>query len=192
MFAYISTPILQWLSKYADWLFPVLLVCVGVSYFIAPGPLVFVASWVFLYAIGYWYCHLSRNLIYDIGLLLLVTALILMIAMDFDIVKSYFHPLNRVFHDVSGVCIVIIGIQVLSRINIKNIPSVVELFDKYSFHIFIVHYFFIIGPFSLAHITPYIIVNIFIIIAATFVATFLFVKLNNLANRLVFDKLLKS
>ena len=55
------------------------------------------------------------------------------------------------------------------------------------------HYnFFVRGPFSLAHITTYIIVNILIIIAATFVATFLFVKLNNLANRLVFDKLLKN
>lgn len=115
-----------------------------------------------------------------------------MIAMDFDIVKSYFHPLNRVFHDVSGVFLVVIGIQVLSRKKINNIPSVVELFDKYSFHIFIVHYFFVIGPFSLAHITPYIIVNILIIISATFVATLLFVKLNNLANRFVFDKLLKK
>ena len=192
MFAYLSTPILQWLSKYADWMFPILLVCVGVSYLVVPGYLVFAASWVFLYAIGYLYNHLNRKKIYDTGLLILETALIVMIAMDFDIVKSYFNPLNRVFHDVSGVFLVIIGIQVLTRIKIKNIPSIVELFDKYSFHIFIVHYFFVRGPFSLAHITTYIIVNILIIIAATFVATFLFVKLNNLANRLVFDKLLKN
>ncbi len=192
MFAYLSTPILQWLSKYADWLFPVLLVCVGVSYVVAPGFLVFAGSWVFLYAIGYLYNHLNRKKIYDIGLLLLETALIVFIAWDFDFVTHYFHPLNRVFHDVSGVFLVIIGILVLSRISIKNIPSVVELFDKYSFHIFIVHYFFVIGPFSIAHITPYIIVNILCIIATTIVATFLFVKLNNLANRFVFDKMLKN
>jgi len=192
MFAYFSTPILQWLSKYADWLFPILLLCVGVSYLLAPGSFVFAASWVFLYAIGYLYNHLNKKRIYDIGLVLLEIALIVMIALDFNIVEAYFHPLNRVFHDVSGVFIVIIGIRVLSRMKIKNIPNIVELFDKYSFHVFIVHYFFVIGPFSLAHITPYIIVNILCIIAATFVATFLFVKLNNLANRLVFDKLLKK
>lgn len=192
MFAYISTPILQWLSKYADWLFPLLVICVWGAYVVAPGPLFFASSWVFLYAIGYLYNYLNRKRIYDIGLILLETALIVMIAMDFDIVKSYFHPLNRVFHDVSGVFLVVIGSQVLSRIKINNIPSVVEFFDKYSFHIFIVHYFFVIGPFSLAHITPYIIVNILIIISATFVATLLFVKLNNLANRFVFDKLLKN
>lgn len=192
MFAYFSTPILQWLSKYADWLFPILLLCVGVSYLLAPGSFVFAASWVFLYAIGYLYNHLNKKRIYDIGLVLLEIALIVMIALDFNIVEAYFHPLNRVFHDVSGVFLVIIGIRVLSRMKIKNIPNIVELFDKYSFHVFIVHYFFVIGPFSLAHITPYIIVNILCIIAATFVATFLFVKLNNLANRLVFDKLLKN
>lgn len=192
MFAYFSTPILQWLSKYADWLFPILLLCVGVSYLLAPGSFVFAASWVFLYAIGYLYNHLNKKRIYDIGLVLLEIALIVMIALDFNIVEAYFHPLNRVFHEVSGVFLVIIGIRVLSRMKIKDIPNIVELFDKYSFHVFIVHYFFVIGPFSLAHITPYIIVNILCIIAATFVATFLFVKLNNLANRLVFDKLLKK
>lgn len=192
MFAYFSTPILQWLSKYADWLFPILLLCIGVSYLLAPGSFVFAASWVFLYAIGYLYNHLNKKRIYDIGLVLLEIALIVMIALDFNIVEAYFHPLNRVFHEVSGVFLVIIGIRVLSRMKIKNIPNIVELFDKYSFHVFIVHYFFVIGPFSLAHITPYIIVNILCIIAATFVATFLFVKLNNLANRLVFDKLLKK
>lgn len=192
MFAYFSTPILQWLSKYADWLFPILLLCVGVSYLLTPGSFVFAASWVFLYAIGYLYNHLNKKRIYDIGLVLLEIALIVMIALDFNIVEAYFHPLNRVFHEVSGVFLVIIGIRVLSRMKIKNIPNIVELFDKYSFHVFIVHYFFVIGPFSLAHITPYIIVNILCIIAATFVATFLFVKLNNLANRLVFDKLLKK
>lgn len=192
MFAYLSTPILQWLCKYAEWLFPLLLLCVGVSYVLIPGSFVFAASWVFLYAIGYLYNHLNKKRIYDIGLVLLEIALIVMIALDFNIVEAYFHPLNRVFHDVSGVFLVIIGIRGLSRMKIKNIPNIVELFDKYSFHVFIVHYFFVIGPFSLAHITPYIIVNILCIIAATFVATFLFVKLNNLANRLVFDKLLKK
>lgn len=125
------------------------------------------------------------------GLLILETALLVIIAWNFDIVKSYFHPLNRIFHDVSGVFIVIMGIQVLSKVKIKNIPAIVGLFDKYSFHIFIVHYFFVIGPFSLAHITPYIIVNILFILVVTFIATFLFVNYNNLANRLVFDKILR-
>lgn len=192
MFAYLSTPILQWLSKYADWLFPVLLLCVGVSYIIVPGPFVFMGSWVFLYAIGYLYVHLKRRRFYDIGLVLLEITLIVLMILNIETLTQYFHPLNRIFHDVSGAFIVIIGIQIISSLNINKIPNIVDLFDKYSFHIFIIHYFFIRGPFSLAFITPYISVNICLFLIVTLITTFLFVKLNNLANRVVFDKILKS
>lgn len=192
MFAYLSTPILQWLRPYANWLFPVLLGCVGISYFVAPGSLVFLASWVFLYAICYLYVNLNKTKIYNIGLILLEIALVVVIAFDFNIVTEYFHPLNRVFHDVSGVFVVIIGIKFLSGLKVKSVPKVVDLFDKYSFHVFLIHYFFVVGPFSLAHITPYIFINVLLILGVTFVVTFLFVKLNDLANRMVFDKVLKS
>lgn len=192
MFAYFATPILQWLSKYANWLFPVLLVCVGISYFVAPGPLVFMASWVFLYAIGYLYVNLNKTKkIYNIGLVFLELFLIGIVFFDFDVVTYYFNPINRVFHDVSGVFVVIIGIVLLSRLKLSKVPKIVDLFDKYSFHVFLVHYFFVVGPFSLAHITQYIFVNILLIILVTFIATFLFVKLNDFANRLVFDKILR-
>lgn len=192
MFAYMSTPVLQWSSKYADFFFPLLLLGVGVSYLVLPGSLVFTASWVFLYAIGYLYVHLKKKKAYNIILLLLEITIIVFIAMDFDTITNYYHPLNRAFHDLSGVCVVLGGIQLFSHLNIKKIPSIIEYFDKYSFHVFIVHYFLVIGPFSLAHITPYIMLNISVFIVATYIATFLFVKLNNLANRLVFDRILNN
>jgi peptidoglycan/LPS O-acetylase OafA/YrhL len=192
MFAYLVTPVLQWLSKYANWLFPVLLVCVGISYFVASGPLVFMASWVFLYAIGYLYVNLNKTKkIYNIGLVLLELFLIGIVIFNFDVVTHYFNPVNRFFHDVSGVFVVIIGIVLLSRLKLSKVPKIVNLFDKYSFHVFLVHYFFVVGPFSLAHLTPYVLVNILLIILVTFVASFLFVKLNDIANRYVFDKILK-
>ena len=191
MFAYLATPILQWLSKYANWLFPILLVCVGVSYFVLPGRWVFIASWFFLYAICYLYVHLKKTTIYDIGLLILEFLIVGFVAFRFDIVTHYYNPFNRVFHDVSGVFVVIIGIKLLSCLKIRNIPKVINLFDKYSFQVFLVHYFFVSGPFSLAYVTPNFFVNVLIIIAATVVATYLFVKLNDVANKLVFDKILK-
>ena len=95
------------------------------------------------------------------------------------------------FQDVSGVFVVIIGILLLSRLNIGRVPRIVDVFDKHSFHVFLVHYFFVVGPFSLAHLTQYVFVNVLFIILVTFVASYLFVKLNDLANRLVFDKVLK-
>lgn len=193
MFAYLTTPLLQCLRNYADLVLPVLLICVGASYFTAPGPWVFIASWVFLYAIGYLYVQLNkqRQRLYEIGLIFLEIALIVLIALKFDIVTNYFHPLNRLFHDMSGVFIVVLGINFMSRLNMKNVPKIVDIFDKYSFHVFLVHYLLIAGPFSLAHITPYVFVNVLSIITTIIVATCFFVQLNNLANRLVFDKILK-
>lgn len=192
MFAYIATPILQRLSCYADWLLPILLLCVGVMYFVAPGPLVFMASWVFLYAIGYLYVNLKKaRKIYNIGFVLLEILLIVFITTRFGMVETYFNPLNRAFHDMSGVFVVIIGIILLSRLNLKGVPKIVDLFDKYSFQVFLVHYFFVIGPFSLAQLTSYIFVNVLTIVAVTAIATFLLVKLNDIANKYVFDKILK-
>ena len=94
------------------------------------------------------------------------------------------------FHDVSSVFVVIIGILLLSRMKLRMVPPIVDVFDKYSYHVFLVHYFFIIGPFSMAHLTQYVFVNILSVIVVTILVTYLFVKLNVLANRLVFDKAL--
>ena len=178
------------MSLYAEWLLPLLLVCVGSSYFAASGSLVFMASWCFLYAIGYLYVNLKKTRkIYTIGLVLLELLLIIIVGFKFDVISHYFNPLNRIFHDVSGVFVVIIGIQLLTRLDLKRIPRFVDVFDKYSFHVFLIHYFFVVGPFSLAHLTPYVSINVLSIVLVTFVTTFLFVKLNDLANRLVLDKI---
>lgn len=193
MFAYLTTPLLHCLRNYADWVLPILLICVGVSYWMIPGPWVFIASWIFLYAIGYLYVQLNnqRQRFYEIGLILLEISLIVLVTLKFDIVTNYFHPLNRVFHDVSGVFIVILGIKLLTSLHLRHVPKIVDIFDKYSFHVFLVHYFFVAGPFSLAHITPYKFVNVLSIIVTVIVTTCIFVKLNDLANRLFFDKILK-
>ena len=193
MFSYLATPVLQCLSRNAEWLLPLLLVCVCVSYFVAPGYMVFMASWFFLYAIGYLYVNLRKTRkLYNIGLVLLELFLIVMVGLRFDVVTHYFNPLNRIFHDVSGVFVVIIGILMLSCLNTRRVPKIVDVFDKYSFHVFLVHYFFVVGPFSLAHLTPYVTINVLFIVLVTFVATFLFVKLNDFANRLIFDKILRA
>ena len=180
------------LRNYADWVLPILLIGVGASYLMAPGPWVFIASWVFLYAVGYLYVQLNekRQRLYEIGLILLEISLLVLVALRFDIVTNYFHPLNRVFHDASGVFIVILGIKLLSGLHLWIVPKIVDVFDKYSFHVFLVHYFLIAGPFSMAHITPYVFVNVLSIIITVIAATYLFAKLNDLANRAVFDKML--
>ena len=177
MFAYFTTPILQRLSKYAEWLFPLLLGCVAFLYIVAPMPLVFVASWFFLYAICYLYTNLNQTKWYDIGLLILELVLILLIFIHSDVINIYFDPLNRLFHDVSGIFIVLVGIRLLSNMNIKDVSMIMDLLDRYSFQIFIVHYFFLIGPFSLVHLTDNPFVNLTITCLTILITTVAFSKL---------------
>ena len=67
----------------------------------------------------------------------------------------------------------------------------VKVLDKNSFQIFIVHYFFVRGPFSVAHISPKVAINIILIITITIVSTIVFVQLNKLANKVLFDRMFK-
>lgn len=182
MFAYLTTPILQRLNNYAKWLFPILLGCVGLLYMIAPMPLVFLASWFFLYDICYLYVHLNQTKYYDIGLLVLESLLILLVCIHTDVLNIYFDLLNRLFHDVSGILIVLIGIRLLSKLDIKGVPPIVDWLDRYSFHIFIVHYFFLIGPFSLAHLTNSVFINLAISCLAIIITTLAFSKICNIVN----------
>lgn len=191
MFAYLVTPVLQKYRRYSDWLFPLLLACVAISYFAFPGGVLFLASWVYLYAIGYLYVNLKKTRAYDVGFVLVEIVLVVYMVFNFNLVTQYYNPVNRAFHDMTGIFIVVVGVMFMSHLKLKTVPKIVDVFDKYSFHIFLVHYIFVVGPFSMAHITPYVFVNVMSIIVATIVATFLFVKLSDLANKLVFDKIWK-
>ena len=182
MFAYITTPVLQRLCKYAELFFPITLGCVGILYVFAPMPLVFLASWLFLYAIGYLYVHLNQTKWYDIGLIILEMVLILLVLMHIDVIQIYFNPLNRLFHDVTGLFIILIGIRLLSSMDLKCVHSFVDCLDRYSFHIFIVHYFFLIGPFSMVHLTDNVFINLTIVGLIIFITTIAFSKICNLVN----------
>ncbi len=188
MFAYSTTPLLQKLSKYSERFFPMVLGCVGLLFVVAPKPLVFLASWFYLYIICYLYVHLSKTKWYDIGLVVLEMCLVLLIIMHTDVINTYFNPINRLFHDVSGVFIVVFGIRLLSSLNFKGVPVIVEWLDRYSFQIFLVHYFFLIGPFSLAHLTNNASVNLSIISVAIVITTIVFSFINRKVTYLFFDK----
>ena len=191
MIAYFSTPILQRLMQKAPIVFPLLLLCTGFGYWLVPGQWMFLLSWIFLYAICYLYVNIKNTRIYDIGLIVIEMVLVGIVLSNTDIITDYFNPINRAFHDLTGVCVVIFGVKLLSKLKAKIIPKPVKVLDKYSFQIFIVHYFFVIGPFSVAHISPKVTINIILIIAITIVSTIVFVQLNKLANKVLFDRMFK-
>ena len=76
MIAYFSTPILQCLKKKAKEVFPLLLLCIGVGYWLIPCQWMFFLSWIFLYAICYLYVNIKDTRIYDIGLIIIEIILV--------------------------------------------------------------------------------------------------------------------
>ena len=190
MFAYFSTPIMQYFKKYADILFPVTLVFVAVGYLFLPMKWMFLASWVYLYAIGYLYVNLSHKRIYEYTLFVLIVLLLIFTKWGNLIV--YFDKLGRLFHDVAGIFVVIWGVKLLSLINKLRVLGLIKLFDEYSYNVFLVHYILIVGPFSLANVTSNIGANIVIMLFAAVIATMLFIWINGLLDKWFFDRWFKE
>lgn len=176
---YLSTPFLQVLKNNANVLFPILCVLLLMSYKLFPGTYAFIVSWILLYSIGYMYACLSNK--YSILYLLLITVALIAILMfvHWDNMLAYFDKYGRLFHDLLGCLILFGGFKFLCSLKNIRLNSFLSLIDKYSYHIYIIHYFFLIGPFSLAHITHNNYINILIATATIIMFTTLLVYLSN-------------
>ncbi len=76
-----------------------------------------------------------------------------------EIVYGYFKNYNHVW---LGVFIFMVLRALLDHIGIQK-SEFLDVSDKYSYEIYLVHQFLILGPFSLMMITPWVSVNIVII-----------------------------
>lgn len=183
MCGYIITPALQKIRNKSAIVIPIMLVFIFVAYFVLHLRIVFVLSWVYLYALGYLYVNLSNrwkkfyNILIVISLFVVIGLIIYYYLNSWQVFVHPYSVLYRLFHDLMGLFIIIIGTKILSNWKNIYIPRVVSFFDKWSFHVYIVHFFIMCGPFSMANLTPYRWINIFILFVATVFFTFVFVML---------------
>lgn len=183
MFAYLSTPLLQKVKKYSSVVLPALLLVIALAYVFVPSlRYVFILSWVYLYAIGYLFVNLSKKWrLFYIAICIVAFSYLCLFIKGNDLLHPY-DVVYRSIHDLAGVFVVIVGVWALSFVKNLKVPRVISFLDKYSFHIFLVHFIIMVGPFSLAHITPWNVLNIIIMLLTTVIATFLFVKIMDLVN----------
>lgn len=192
MTAYFAMPFLQKIRKHSKIAMLVLLAFVAMAYLFLPSlRYVFVLSWVYLFAIGYLYVNLSKKWkLFYLGLCSVVLIYLVYLCLNLHW-EGYRHPYQytyRLIHDVVGVFVVIVGVWLLSKVKELKVPKFVSFLDKYSYQVFIVHFIIMCGPFSMAHITPNIGTNIIIMLMVTVVATYLFVKVMNLINKMLEKK----
>lgn len=114
---------------------------------------------------------------------------VLLMNISWPDILEYFNAKGRLIHDLLGCFILFGGVKIFTTLStsLKVLP-IISIIDKYSFHIYIIHYFLLIGPFSLAHLTNNNIVNIMVSFTIIVISTLLFTKMCIKSNKLLFIK----
>lgn len=181
---YLTTPLLQLTKKYARYLLWVVLTCQIVIELFIPS-YGWKASWVILYAIGYYLANVGRKS----KLLLAVVCMFALVwclpNLSYGILKSVGEVYSVVFRFSIGVIVFLLFLSVFELLNryiALKIPQAIRIFDKYSFQVYIVHHSFIMPPFGLLHISSSIVLNVLIAMIYIVFAT---IALTILSDRIV-------
>lgn len=184
MCAYASTPILQRVKSNSGLALLFVFVLAGCSYLVFPTlRYTFVFSWVYLYAIGYLYVQLNPKLKHIFDGLCLVAIVVVLAVLKWDDLLHVYSFKYRVVHDLVGVFAVVWGVKLLSWVPNLKVPKIISLFDKYSFHVYLVHFIIMHGPFSMAQLTNHAWINITLMLFTTVLSTYLFVIVLGFINK---------
>lgn len=185
LFCYLITPYLQALAeklRKTKWYvfcisFFALIVC-GEIFFHAFDSY-FVFNRIFCYLFGYFasvFLQEYGEKLYKILVCILTTTTLLLNC--FRIYCKYINHFSfKGFSVFEGYSHALLGISIilffLLFIKIKKTKKILELSDKYSFHIYLVHQLFILSPFSLLTVTSYKVLNWLLTILAILIAAIL-------------------
>lgn len=160
---YITTPLLQWFRKYSG-----ILIWLAVIGFFAVEMLCprrgFMASWVVLYAIGYYLASIGKRekvLLFALSLLALTWSIA---HITWETMINQNDVYNLTMHISGAILILILFLLLFKSFNIVEAPSAIKVVDKYSLYVYIVHHILIMPPFGLIHITSNVYLNILIIV----------------------------
>lgn len=188
-FCYLVLPIFQEIKKKKCFVkyFNIILfiITIGICYLNRNFGTIFVC--LCTYSIGYFYLPkmyaLKNNwvvitIIFVIDLLLRIVFKILIdgtILYDLIIVG-----LTQV---IASICIILL----IKNINLDKISNfkIINLLDKYSFYVYITHYFFMTGPMSVMNVTSYFFVNMAIMIVSSIFYAIVLFKVNSLVLKII-------
>ena len=180
MFGYFCLPILQKKKEISSYIIFIIGISIGLGYIFINTQIMFLYSWIYLFSVGYCFSNLKKQVQWIYIMILVLFFIIILFNINWNNITTYFDIKSRLLHDIGGILWVVIPPLIFARTTfITKIPPIINVFDKYSYHIYITHYFFIFGPFSLMNITGNKIINIFIVLIATFIACLILVKSSN-------------
>lgn len=179
MLCYLITPILQTFKYTPSCACIVLLFYSILEFYFAQYSLdLFIA--LFIYASGYLFANLSAKMQRFTIIFLILFSLHILYRLDWAYILQYDSLPNRVFHTYVGITLSILIILLLWKVvKIKCHLQLINVLDKYSYEIYLVHHPFILGSLSLMGLTDYTVLNIFIIMLCTIVLSFGLKKISN-------------
>lgn len=202
LFCYFITPYLSGLAekmKKLKW--PMFLLVFGfMSCFLSDIFLVFGSRFrfdrIFCYLFGYFAAVFMQN--YKPSIFKILTCLLAILTVFMNAVRIYYTYVSprtserfdlfvKYAHAFLGISIALLFVVLFK--NLKR-NAFLDLSDKYSFFIYIVHQFFILGPFTLMDLTnnPYL--NIFIVIVAVLISAVILKYLVSIVEKVI-DAILK-
>ena len=172
---YLTTPLLQFFRKWPLHIYIVLIVfgAVEFGYFRIHIDLF---SWVWLYAIGYYFPLLNNICKKTISLIFVSfsIAISLKMTLGFD-----GRLIVELWHYITGAALCLLLIPFLTKfVDVKN-NDWIKSIDQYSFYIYITHHIYLIGPLSFVLFIPNKIVLILVVILLIIISTYLLKKVSD-------------
>lgn len=198
LMCYIITPMLQDYKvtivkdKRGLWRFTIIsLVASGI--FFGGFSNYFNPAWISCYVIGYSLGINENTKLISEKFLLLLFGVIAVMGNGLQIYCTYFSDLSipkhsLVFnynHVMLGVLIFLLCKAICQRHNMNRIKSILDLSDKYSYEVYLVHQFVVLGPFSLMGVTQNVVLNCLAVLGGICVLVIFLKKAEHVAFRFI-------
>ena len=148
-------------------------------------------AWIFCYILGFYLGRIEDTCTYRrVSVLLCIGALLCNgVQILCDYVLHITLPMHNVFCNYSHVLLGA-ALFVILRNVFRNIQDcrLLRFSDRYSYEVYLVHQFFILGPLSLMSLTESRVLNLFLVFISIAVSAFAVKKITELVNRLAFSE----
>lgn len=181
---YLTTPLLQGLRRVA----PIVLILIlgyGMMEYTIIQHDIFIYEAPFIYSIGYMLANVRSKESNVVVALFLIVAVCIAFNIDEEHIKAFSGVQNRLLHLSAGVSLSYIFIKGIAKVQFIKANRGIKFLDKYSYQIYLAHHPFILGPITLISISPWMPLNIIIILTITLVLSYLLTIVTDKINSII-------
>ena len=172
---YLTTPILQFFRKYPLVVY-IGLIILGIVEFGFLHIQQDKFSWIWLYAIGYFFPLLKeeyKNILYVLFIISVLTISAIMMFGDCN------REIVELWHYIGGVALCILPIVLLKKYITTKDNHCINTLDSYSFYIYITHHIYLVGPLSFTAFIPNKILLILIVTLLIILSSIILKKISD-------------